>query len=282
MVMGSPPPGADRFRLALEQGPLLLDAAMGTRLIARGLDLSHDDPALWNVDHPEVVAEIHQLDIAAGSDALTTNTFGANANWLKRFGRADEVDRINQVACMMARTAAGPDRFVIGCIGPTAIGVDGDDQALIHQALLLGDGGVDALILETNLASDHLDGVVSLLHSLDGLPIILSFALVVDDNPLPKIDSELANGLFAVGWNCIPPDRAVGLPDRLDRPIGYPLSLQPSGPWAGTGAPDEPSPGLIARLVRRGVRLFGGCCGTTEADIIALRNALGPSRIGVE
>src|SRR4051794_5009734 len=108
--------GSDRFRASMARGLLVLDAAMGTRLIARGLDLSCDDPALWNLSHPEVARGLHALDVAAGSDAVVTNTFGANRSWLARYGRAGDVAAMNRRAVELARQAAGPNRFVVGSI----------------------------------------------------------------------------------------------------------------------------------------------------------------------
>src|SRR5829696_8699488 len=108
----SRPGRPDRFRAALARGPLLLDAAMGTRLMARGLDLAHDDPCLWNLDRPDEVLDIHRRDLRAGSDAVLTNTFGANRLSLRRLGRSDQVAAINHRAVELARQAAGPDRLV--------------------------------------------------------------------------------------------------------------------------------------------------------------------------
>ncbi|WP_152049297.1 homocysteine S-methyltransferase family protein [Tautonia marina] len=247
-------------------GPLLLDAAMGTRLIARGLDLTRDDPSLWNLDHPEAVAAIHRLDVEAGADALTTNSFGANRAWLSRYGRAADVAAINRQAATLAREAAGPDRLVLGCIGPTAPGTE--DEA--EQARLLADAGVDALLLETNATAEPIGDRLRALHAVVGLPMIVTYALVADDDPLPELDVDPNEvGLQAIGWNCIPPERAVTLPDRLRRPVKLPLIFRPSG----GGWMDE-----IPRLLDHGVRYFGGCCGTTEADVADLRRALGPRR----
>src|SRR4051812_16772915 len=119
------PPGGDRLHHAMARGLLVLDAAMGTRLIARGLDLTGDDPTLWNLSHPDEVRELHGRDVAAGSDAVVTNTFGANRNWLARYGRAGDVAAINRRAVGLARETVGPDRFVFGSIGPTASEVPG-------------------------------------------------------------------------------------------------------------------------------------------------------------
>ena len=77
----------DRLLQAIATRPIVMDGAMGTRLIERGLDLRHDDPALWNRTHPEIVSAIHARDVAAGAEAIVTNTFGANRTWLDRFNR---------------------------------------------------------------------------------------------------------------------------------------------------------------------------------------------------
>src|SRR5579859_5094964 len=94
------------------QRPLVLDAAMGTRLVAAGLDLNADDPALWNRTHPELVRAVHRRDIAAGADAILTNTFGANRCWLDRFGAAQIAAELNRAAVALAQAEAGPDRYV--------------------------------------------------------------------------------------------------------------------------------------------------------------------------
>ena len=107
---------------AIERDSLVLDAGMGTRLLERGLDLGTDDPAIWCLSHPDEVVGIHRRDVASGSDALLTNTFGANRSRLARFGQVSEVARINRAAVELARNAAGEDRFVIGSIGPTTAG----------------------------------------------------------------------------------------------------------------------------------------------------------------
>ena len=92
---------------------------MGTRLVSAGLDLQSDDPALWCLSHPDQVAAIHHRDVTAGADAVLTNTFGANRCLAGRFGQAGLVESINRRAVQLARSAAGPDRFVLGSMGPT-------------------------------------------------------------------------------------------------------------------------------------------------------------------
>ena len=115
----APPAGRPSSRKSGRR-PLALDAGMGTRLVAAGLDLRRDDPALWCLSHPETVAAIHSRDLAGGARAVLSNTFGANRCWLARFGQAHRVELLNRRAVQLARTAPGPDRFVLGSVGPTA------------------------------------------------------------------------------------------------------------------------------------------------------------------
>jgi 5-methyltetrahydrofolate--homocysteine methyltransferase len=266
---GPPPSRPDRVRSALDRGPLLLDAGMGTRLIGLGLDLSIDDPCLWNLDRPESVLGVHRLDVAAGADALTTNTFGANARWLARFGREGEAAAINRAAVALAREAAGPDRFVLGDIGPTA------GASEVDQARALASAGADALILETNSVREPIGPRLDRLHRAVGLPMIVTFAVGLDDRPLPPLVVEDQGAMpAAVGWNCIPAGEAEALVDRASERCPLPLAVQPNGPLP------EGWPATLPGLIRRGVLLVGGCCGTTDADLAAMRTAIGPPAIG--
>jgi methionine synthase I (cobalamin-dependent) len=243
---------------------------MGTRLIDRGLDLAVDDPCLWAVDRPEVVLELHRLDIQAGSDALLTNTFGANRGWLERFGRGGQASEINRQAVRLARSAAGPHCFVCGSIGPTASDRPGN---LLAQAEALLNEGVDALILETH-RPDQAEAALLALRDL-GVPIVASlFAWPDAPDEAARRLGDL--GAFALGANClVGTAAAVALARRL-RPVFHgPLAFQPSA-----GLPGQPNEtpsefaGTTAELVALGVRLLGGCCGTTEAHVGALRAAL--------
>src|SRR3954468_20002465 len=135
-----------RLWAALQQGPVILDAAMGTRLQARGLDFRSDDPSLWNLTYPEEILALHRRDVSAGSRVLFTHTFGANRPWLARYGRSEAIEAINRRAVALARRAAGPGGFVAGDIGPSAAEQTG---AAAEQAAILVDAGVDALVFET-------------------------------------------------------------------------------------------------------------------------------------
>lgn len=259
-----------RFVDAVALGPIILDAGFGTRLIARGLDLAQDDPAFWNLSQPETVRAIHACDVAAGADALVANTFGANRAWLARWGRAAEVEVVNRAAVANAREAGGQGTLLFGSIGPTAAG---SPDAVREQALVLADAGVDAILLET-LRLDQALTSLAWARSAVALPILVSLV----DWPALMVDSarRLADlGASVLGVNCqLGLTRALELIEDLATATPLPLLAKP-----GAGRPGEAgdSPEQFARAVPRllacGVRLVGGCCGTTDAHVAALRAA---------
>ncbi len=255
-----------RFLDALRDRPLVLDAAMGTRLIARGLDLAADDPCLWALDRPEDVLDLHRRDLDAGADAVLADTFGANRRWLARFGREDDWAAVNRAAVALARRAAGPDRFVIGSIGPYDAGAE-DERLVREQAVALAESGADALILETHGETLARTRVPNVRKAVD-LPILVSLC---DSGWV----GDLA-GVAAVGCNCLAgmgrAEQALGAYVGRSSP---PLLAMPS---AGLPGEEPESPEAFAagvpRLLALGVRLIGGCCGTTEAHVAAIRGAV--------
>lgn len=273
-------PATDRPGLAeaLAGGSLVLDAAMGTRLVARGLDLTVDDPALWAVDRPDEVARLHRLDVEAGSDALVTDTFGANAAWLARFGRAAEAAAINHQAAGLARLAAGLGRLVFGSIGPTA----SDDPGALRgqaEALVSGRDPVDALLLET-FRLDRAEAALRLLRDV-GVPVVASlyaWPAEVGEAARRLVDA----GAAAVGANCVVGMAASLALVRAIRQAGdAPIWLKPSaGLPGGAMEPPRAFEEAAGELVDLGVGLVGGCCGTTEAHVAALRRGLDRCRAG--
>jgi methionine synthase I (cobalamin-dependent) len=257
---------------AIESGPLVLDAGMGSRLIALGLDAQSDDPALWNLRRRADVLAIHRRDVAAGAGAIFTNTFGANRLWLSRFGQGDAVEPINRLAVDLAREAAGTGRFVIGDIGPTA----GREEGLaIEQAAVLVDAGVDGLILETysfpdvervlREVNDSLAASIPLLVSLWRWP----------DHPGPDARRLRDAGATVIGMNCQAGiQAALEFADKLDGQTGCPLLVKPSASPANQAGADPGSfAAAVPRLFDRNVRLLGGCCGTSDAHVAALASA---------
>ena len=228
---------------------------MGTRLIARGLDLAGDDPCLWNLARPEEVADIHRRDVAAGSDALLTNTFGANRRWLSRFGRGDEVREINARAVARAREA-GP-RLVFGSVGPSA----GDDLgAMIEQVDALAEAGVDAILFETFGPSGP-----PMVRLDTGVPILVSYIS----------EAKMPHGVAAVGCNCLDLAATSSLVAAMSQKSDLPLIAKPSaGLPGGPSATPEDFAEAVPAWLRLGVRLIGGCCGATERHVAALRRGI--------
>jgi methionine synthase I (cobalamin-dependent) len=243
---------------------------MGTRLIALGLDLTTHDPALWVIDHPEAVLGVHRLDVEAGAEALLTCTFGANRTWLERFHRGDDARAINRRAVELARAVAGPDRYLIGSIGPTA---SGHPEALLEQADALIEVGVDALLLETH-SLDQAEAALRLLRDLPATTLASLFAW-------PDAVAESAHrlidlGASAIGANCqIGMNPALELARKLRAVADHPLLFKPAAGLPGSALETPEAFGVaVPELIALGVRLIGGCCGTTEAHVAALRAGL--------
>jgi methionine synthase I (cobalamin-dependent) len=263
-----------RFLAALDRGPLALDAGMGTRLCARGLDLRRDDPCLWNLDRPEEVLDVHRRDAAAGGRVLFTNTFGANRAWLMRHGRRGDMEPINRAGVGLARLAAGPSGFVAGDIGPST----GDDPgAAGEQAAVLLDSGVDALVFETFRLETALAALREARMRIATRPVPLIASLWQwPDDAEDAARRLLDAGAAVIGLNCRPAIGATAsLARRLARAVACPLLIKP-----GIAASDlecDSTPAAFAAavpvLVEHNVRLIGGCCGTTEAHVAALASA---------
>lgn len=268
----SPAPG--RFFDRLRQGPVVLDAGMGTRLVARGLVLGRDDPCLWNLDRPDDVLAVHRLDRTAGAVGLVTNTFGANRGWLSRFGRAGEAESINRAGVDLARQAIGPNGLVLGDIGPTS--ADGSGAAG-EQAGWLHDAGVDAILLETFRLEPALAALAEIRAALgdDSLPIVVGlwqWPEPVDDAARRLVDT----GAAAIGSNCRP--SLVDLPSllrRLAAAVPCPLLAKPGVDPGDGEAASTPAAfaAAVPEFLAANVRLIGGCCGTTDAHVAALAAA---------
>lgn len=244
----------------------MLDAGVGTRLVALGLRLDCDDPALWNRTDPDAVAAMHALDLAAGADAVLTNTFGAHRLWLARWGLAGEAPALNRRACQLARAAAGPGRYVLGAIGPAGVG---DPAGLREQAEALVEGGVDALVFETQRAGEIVTALAAVGLSR-GVPVVVS--LFDWPDPVGEVVRRLEDlGVSALGVNCVGLDAAGDAADRLGRATRLPLWVKPSsGPPGGPTEGADAFAAAVPAFLASGARFLGGCCGTTEAHVAAI------------
>ena len=267
-----------RFLDAIRDRPLLLDAGMGLRLILKGSIVATEDTSSVNVSRPDDVRRFHEEDVLAGSDAILTNTFGANKQNLKsfnrQFGRAYNVPEINRRGVALAREAAGPDRFVLGSIGLARIDSATPDRdvefAYRQQARILAEEGVDALILETHdfeSASFALRAIVR-----EGVPPIVLSLYRWPDDAAGAARTLLDLGASVLGANCGKSTADVmGCIERLAGRGDAPLLAKP-----GTTLDEGPEvfAALVPKFLAMGVRLIGGCCGTTADHVAAMRLAL--------
>jgi len=207
------------LRERIKQGLFLLDGAMGTELIARGIEAGVCNDYL-NIDSPDVILEIHRSYLSVGCDAVLTNTFGANKYALARHGLSDKVGKINLAGAQIACRAAGQKRYVLGDIGPSGDFLEplGNlkpqdlKDAFAEQAKALLDGGVDGFIIETMAALDEVAIAIEAVKSTsDDLPVLASFAFNSaggDFRTMMGVDVEAAVSkvvslaVDAVGFNC--------------------------------------------------------------------------------
>ena len=301
------------LREKIGEGLLLLDGAMGTQLFARGIEAGACNEYL-NVESPEVVSDIHRAYLQAGSDAVITNTFGANKYVLGRHGLADDVGKINQAGARTARQAAGEDKFVLGNIGPSgdfleplgSLEPDELRDAFVEQAKGLWAGGVDGFIIETMTALDEMTIAVEAAKSVGGdLPVLasMSFDRAGDDfRTMMGVDVEGAVskivllGVDAVGFNC----GTASLDDYIELAGKYVSAIEALEKNRGVGHESrvtilaEPNAGkpelvdgkavyrvspeefaaAIERIYSAGVSIIGGCCGTGPEHIEAVAGAL--------
>jgi methionine synthase / methylenetetrahydrofolate reductase (NADH) len=283
------------FRHELDTRVLVCDGAMGTMLYGRGVFLNRSFDEL-NLTQPDLVAEVHQAYARAGADVIETNTFGANRVKLSAFGLADRVHAINVQGARIARHAARESVYVAGAIGPLGIriepwgktGVDEAEEYFREQAKALVEGGVDLFVLETFRDVNELGAAVRAVRSICELPIVAQMTTEEDGNSLDGVAPETfvpqleAAGADVVGLNCsVGPAAMLETIERMSHVTHVKLSAQPNA-----GRPREIegrnlylcSPEYMASYARRfinsGVRLVGGCCGTTPDHIRHIKMAV--------
>ncbi len=288
------------FAERLARAPLLLDGAMGTLLFSRGVPQRTPLDELAE-SRPELISAIHREYIAAGADAIETNTFGANRLRLAPFGLAARTAALNRRAAQLAREArdvAGRrDVLVAGSIGPLETPVHGPDRlsdaeirvAFREQIEGLLEGGIDVLLFETFSELAELSLGIAEAQSLSDLPIIAQMTFgeeltAIDGTSPQTAASALAvAGVDAVGVNCgVGPLICLDALVQMGRPSpGLARSIVPNaglpqrieGQFVYAAGPAYFG-AEIARFLDAGARIIGGCCGTTPEHIRQMRLAL--------
>jgi methionine synthase I (cobalamin-dependent) len=294
------------LRKRIKQELFLLDGAMGTELIARGLEGGTCNEYL-NVTSPDIVAGIHRAYLQAGSDAILTNTFGANKFVLARHGFGDEVAKINKAGVEIACQAAGREKYVLGDIGPSgdfleplgSLKPNELKAAFVQQAKALLDGGVDGFIIETMTALDEMTIAIEAVKSVGGnLPVFASMAFdrvgggfrtMMGVDVEAAISKMVSLGVDAVGFNCgtATLDEYVELAEKFVSAIRALKKTRVTilaEPNAGRPAlvegravykvSSEDFAAMAEKIYSAGVTIIGGCCGTGPEHIAAVSRKL--------
>ena len=272
----------------LQSQVLTADGAMGTLLYSYGIDYCYEE---LNVKKPEVIENIHQQYIDAGADIIQTNTYTANAIKLERYGLENSVKAINESAIQIAKKVASKgEQFVLGTIGirKSDATVDEIIRSLDEQAGILLAGNPDGLLLETYYDFDELKAAVKHLRRITDVPIISQVSMHepgILQNGLRLNDAlhQLeAIGADIVGVNCrLGPHHTIQAFEDVELPSKAFLSAYPNASLLDVEdgkivyESEAEYFGRSAVLLRdQGVRLIGGCCGTTPKHIEAVKHRL--------
>jgi 5-methyltetrahydrofolate--homocysteine methyltransferase len=297
---------------ALDERVLVADGAMGTML--QSVSLSLDDFAglegcneILNATRPDVVERVHRGFLEVGADAVETNTFGANLSNLGEYDIADRIRELAEKGAVIARrvadefaTARRP-RFVLGSVGPgTKLPTLGHASfadlrdAYLDCVLGLLAGGVDAVLIET--AQDLLQAKAAVIAAkramaLEGRQVPIITQVTVETTGTMLLGSEIGAALTAleplgidlIGLNCAtgPTEMSEHL-RQLSKHARIPISVMPNAGLPRLGprgaeyplGPEQLAEALAVFIADYGVRLVGGCCGTTPEHIAAVVDAV--------
>ena len=290
----------------LRQSPVLCDGAMGTLLYAKGIFINRCYDEL-NLAQPDLIRGIHQEYLQAGAEIIETNTFGANSFRLARHSLANRVRDINLAGARLAKEVAKSfDVWVAGSVGPLGVRIEPLGKTSFEEARVafreqiaaLVEGGVDLLILETFGYVEELRQAMLAAREVDPkVPVVAQVTIDEDGNCLDGSTPEVFAprleewGADVIGCNCsVGPVAMLGAMERIRAATSLPLSAQPNAgiPRSVEGrniylCSPEYMANYTLEFVAAGVRLIGGCCGTTPDHIRAMKSLLrvGEARIKV-
>src|SRR5438270_5135323 len=281
----------------LKTSAVLCDGAMGTWLYSKGIFINRCYDEL-NLSQPDLIRSVHHEYLQAGAEIIETNTFGGNSYRLDRHGLGGKVREINFAGARLAKEAAKSfDSWVAGAVGPLGVRSEPLGKTSFQEArdifreqiAALIEGGVDLLMLETFGYIDELHQAIHAARELDPrFPIVAQVTLDEDSNCLDGSTPEIFAprieewGADVIGCNCsVGPVSMLDSIERIRAATTLPLSAQPN---AGIPRSVEGrniylcSPEYMASYARKfvtaGVRLVGGCCGSTPEHIRVMKSAL--------
>ena len=269
------------FLDALEECAMLFDGAIGSLLYDRGIFLtrSYDELCL---SQPAMIRQIHREYLQAGAQILETNTFAANRLVLTKHGHSEQTEAINRAAVALAREVANDTAYVAGAVGPTGVpfGIATvTDRKLAEDAVgeqieILADAGVDLICLETFSSIIELETAIAAAKKT-GLPVVAQLVFDAQGqaegclSPIDVAKRLVDAGADVVGANCnVGPAELYQVGTQMV-PCGKPVSIQPNAGFPSVidgrriyVANPEQFGVFARRMLKSGIRLIGGCCGT--------------------
>ena len=285
----------------LKQGKILLsDGALGTLLQTKGLQPG-ECPELWNITHRKDLTEIAEAYLNAGSEIITTNSFGGSRLKLSQYGLGDRVSELNQIAASICRDVAGKLKHVAGSVGPTGkmlIMGDVTEEELYdgfrEQVIALEKGGADIIIVETMSALDEASLAVKAARENTKCTVIITMTFSKDlkeeyftmmgVSPAEMVSSMKEAGAHIVGSNCgngiedmtgiVKAIRAIdkNIPVIIQANAGTPQFVE--GKTVFRESP-EMMASFVPELIKAGANIIGGCCGTTPEHIREMARVMG-------
>jgi len=285
------------FLARIKQAPVLCDGAMGTLLYAKGIFINRSYDEL-NLSQPDLIRGIHHEYLQAGAEIIETNTFGGNSFRLGRHSLADKVNEVNRAGVRLAREAAKSfDVWVAGSVGPLGTRIEPlgktsfqeAREAFRQQIEVLVEGGVDLLILETFGYMEEIHQAMLAVREVSAsIPLVAQVTIDEDGNCLDGSDPQtfvpklVEWGADVIGCNCsVGPVAMLDAMERVRAATSLPLAAQPNAgiPRSVDGrniylCSPEYMASYARKFVAAGVRLVGGCCGTTPEHIRVMKSAL--------
>ena len=286
--------------ISRSHGLIIGDGAMGTMLQAAGLT-SGGSPEEWNVERPEVLRGIHQAYVDAGSQIMTTNTFGGTRLRLGQHNHQHRVREFNVAGARLAREVAdtaGHEVLVAGDLGPTGeilfpLGTTQPEEAraaFAEQAAALAEGGVDFFLIETMSALEEVQAAIEGIRSVSDLPIAVTmtfdthFRTMMGVKPVQAVKALYDLGIVVLGANC------GNGPAEIERIVTEMMSVKPEDvhiiAQSNAGLPKivdgeihyDGTPEIMGEYALKmrelGVTIIGACCGSTPEHIRAMCEAL--------
>jgi methionine synthase I (cobalamin-dependent)/5,10-methylenetetrahydrofolate reductase len=280
----------------IQKKPLIADGAMGTLIYEKGYFINTSYEHL-SVSQPALIEELHRAYVDAGAAVILTNTFGANRIKLEAHGLADQIEAINTAGVALARQAAGSSTYVLGSVGPILqseqLYSDHHSEELEahfnEQMGYLAAAGIDGFQLETFTHAQEALLAARVAKRFE-LPVCVSVTVGKDGETrrgesIEQIVRALddSEAVDVIGINCgLGPAAAFSIAERA-----LPLTQKPFSVQANSGLPQEVEGRLIymttpeyfseyaKRLIEIGVRMVGGCCGTTPSHIAMMSKQVG-------